>query len=72
MERNYPWGEPRDDDFDEEFELGIDGCHHGLGFDEDCEDCNQEERIDNIEQRRLRRMQQSLDFPPQSDGGATK
>ena len=44
--------EPQD-----EFIPGIDGCHHGLGFDEDCEDCNDEERIDNIEQRRLRREQ---------------
>lgn len=27
----------------DEPEVGFDGCHHGLGFDEDCEDCNEEE-----------------------------
>lgn len=34
----------RNVEFDDEpeFEPGIDGCHHGVGFDEDCEDCDWE------------------------------
>lgn len=29
---------PMDDE--DEFEAGIGGCHHGVGFDEDCEWCD--------------------------------
>lgn len=27
-------------DDEDEFELGVDCCHHGMGFDEDCEWCD--------------------------------
>lgn len=40
-----PWdGTDEQDDCQdpEEYIPGIDGCHHGKGFDEDCEDCADE------------------------------
>lgn len=62
MERSYPWGEPRDDDFDQEFEPGIDGCHHGVGFDEDCEYCDDEDRAERLKEREKRKRQKNLPF----------
>lgn len=39
------------DDEDEEFTPGVDGCTHGVGFDEDCEWCE----IEMEEERRIAR-----------------
>lgn len=34
-----------EDEYTEEFDVDddCDGCHHGVGFDEECENCDDEE-----------------------------
>jgi hypothetical protein len=55
-------------DDEDEFCPGIDGCHHGLGFDEDCEWCDYEIADEAASQRaalRAARDPQADLFGPQ-------
>jgi len=53
-------------DDEDEFEPGVDGCHHGLGFDEDCEWCDHEIWAEGQEKARQARLKKQPDlFEPQ-------
>jgi hypothetical protein len=59
--------------FDEpyEFEEGIDGCHHHRGFDEDCEDCEDEMLIEALRARHLARLKKQPDLFEDSGSDST-
>lgn len=63
-DRCYYVGYMDDDDVDSDgLEDGC--CHHGVGFDEDCEECEMETEIDEAENREV----EPPDFGDFVDGG---
>lgn len=49
------WDEP-----DDEFTPGVDGCHHGYGFDEQCDECDYEIWEDQRREAEARRLAEDI------------